>query len=122
MHADLGADGTYKISRIAFDGEEYKNPQRSIIELGLSIFHARVLSISIRMVEQAFNKEDILTPATDAHQPLFKDVPVRKRPASGRQAAKPAFVAPAPQNGKAGEAWGVVIPFRPRDQVRARAV
>ena len=51
----------YRVTRLSFDGEEYPKPAKSVIELGLSIFHARALDISIRMVEQAFNKEDILS-------------------------------------------------------------
>ncbi len=57
--------GQYKLTKIAFDGDEYPHPTKAIIELGLSVFHARALDISILMVEQAFNKRDILDPITD---------------------------------------------------------
>ena len=62
LHAER--QGTqYKVIRIAFDGEEYVRPQKAIIELGLSIFYARALDISILMMEQTFNKQDILDPS-----------------------------------------------------------
>ncbi len=85
----------YEVTKIAFDGEEYPHPQKSIIELGLSIFHARALDISILMVEQAFNRQDILRPIIDERSQL-KGVPVRIK-ASFKK-----------------EAWGIVLPFRPR--------
>lgn len=85
----------YAVTKIAFDGEEYPHPQKSVIELGLSIFHARALDISILMVEQAFNRQDILQPVIDERSQL-KNVPAR---------LKSSF---------AKEAWGVVVPFRPR--------
>jgi len=87
----------YSITKIAFDGEEYANPRKSIIELGLSIFHARALDISILMVEQAFNRQDIVIP-------------------TGESAPLPSFssiVMPAKKEVKKEE-WGVVVPFRPR--------
>lgn len=58
------ATDEYKVTEIAFDGDVYINPPSSVVELGLSIFHARALDISIRMVEQAFNRDDILSPVT----------------------------------------------------------
>jgi hypothetical protein len=87
----------YTVTKIAFDGEEYPNPRKSIIELGLSIFHARALDISILMVEQAFNRQDIVIPATEP-APL----------------AKFASMVMPPQKEVKKEAWGVVVPFRPR--------
>jgi hypothetical protein len=66
LHAERTArPGYYRITRLAFDGDEYPKPAKSVIELALSIFHARALDISIRMVEQTFNKQDILDPAGD---------------------------------------------------------
>ena len=95
MHAKkVGAH--YKVTKVAFDGEDYTDPQRSIIELGLSIFHARALDISILMVEQAFNRQDIVQPVTNQNVLCRKDVQ-----AVFRQ-----------------DAWGVVVPFRPRQQSR----
>lgn len=71
--------GHYRIARIAFDGDVYEAPQKAIIELGLSVFHARALDISIRMVEQTFNKDDILTPAAEPTRQLkFSDFFVKK--------------------------------------------
>ncbi len=96
---------SYTVTKIAFDGEEYAQPQKAIVELGLSIFHARALDISILMVEQAFNKQDILHASAD-DAPRFSGVPVRRK-------AQPAPAA-APR-----ESWGVVIPFRPRAELRA---
>ena len=90
----------YEVTKVAFDGEEYPHPQKAVIELGLSIFHARALDISILMVEQAFNRQDILRPIIDERSQL-KNVPVNlKRPVKK-------------------EVWGVVVPFRPRAQMRA---
>jgi len=86
----------YKITKIAFDGEEYQHPQTSIIELGLSLFHSRALDISILMVEQAFNKDDILD------RPLYND--------SYDFNNKSAPVAEILKK----ETWGEVIQFRPR--------
>lgn len=98
LHAErTGAQ--YKVTKVAFDGEEYAHPQKAIIELGLSIFHARALDISILMMEQAFNKQDILSPVIDEN-PQFKNIPVRE-----------AFKK---------EAWGIVVPFRPRAEARVR--
>ena len=77
LHAEkIGAH--YKVTKIAFDDEEYQHQQKSIVELGLSIFHSRALDISILMVEQAFNKQDI----TD--RSLYEDVyDFNKNSASG---------------------------------------
>jgi hypothetical protein len=50
----------FRVIRIAFDGETYEDPPRAVVELGLGVFHARALDISIRMVEESFNKSDIL--------------------------------------------------------------
>jgi hypothetical protein len=94
MHAEAIGE-KFKVTKVAFDGEEYADPQRSIIELGLSIFHSRALDISILMVEQAFNKQDILRPIID-ERPQFRNIPTRTR-------------APLKK-----ESWGVVVPFRPR--------
>jgi len=95
LHAER-AGTRYKVTKIAFDGDEYPHPQKSVIELGLSLFHARALDISILMVEQSFNKQDILHAAISERSP-FKNIPLQ---------AKNAF--------KKEEAWGVVVPFRPR--------
>lgn len=89
----------YKVTKIAFDGEEYPQPQKAIIELGLSIFHARALDISILMMEQSFNKQDILNPIVDENA-QFKNIPANIKEAFKR------------------EAWGIVVPFRPRQQAR----
>ncbi len=87
----------YRVTRLSFDGEDYGHPTKPIIELGLSVFHARALDISIRMVEQTFAKEDIVEQEFSAHMP----------PASF--AAKTMPVKSAQQ-----QAYGVVVPFRPR--------
>ena len=93
------AGAQYKVMKIAFDGEAYSHPSKAIIELGLSIFHARALDISIMMVEQAFNKQDIVRPVI-GEAANFKNVPIHVRDAFKR------------------EAWGIVVPFRPRQQAR----
>jgi hypothetical protein len=89
--------GHYRIKKISFDGEDYSNPAKGVIELGLSLFHARALDISIRMIEQTFNKEDITAPREERPLPLPAFAP---RFALKREIAAPGF--------------GVVIPFRPR--------
>lgn len=66
--------GHYRIIQIAYDGETYDNPRQAVIELGLGIFHARALDISVRMVEQTFNKQDIL----DAPLPAAEKAPAKK--------------------------------------------
>ena len=85
----------YEVTKVAFDGEEYPHPQKSVIELGLSIFHARALDISILMVEQAFNRQDIIRPVIDAHSQL-KNVPANIKSSFKK------------------DAWGIVVPFRKR--------
>ncbi len=87
----------YAVTKIAFDGEEYPHPQKPVIELGLSIFHARALDISILMVEQAFNRDDIVHQT----QPEPEMVPN-------------AYITRRPQYSRAQQEWGVVVPFRPR--------
>lgn len=93
----------YRIIKISLDGDDYANPSKGIAELGLSVFHARALDISIRMMEQVFNKQDILDPVSvpPAALPVLPSLPrfhgeLRKESV-------------APQ-----ERFGVVIPFRPR--------
>lgn len=88
--------GHYRIEKLAFDGADYEDPTKAVIELGLSVFHARALDISIRMVEQTFNKQDIV------EQALLVSAPVPPR--------KPAPVAELPRR----ETACIVIPFRPR--------
>jgi hypothetical protein len=95
--------GHYRITKISLDGDDYANPSKGIIELGLSVFHARALDISIRMMEQVFNKQDILDPAA------APDLKLPPLPQYREMARKDAAQKP--------ESFGVVIPFRPRAQV-----
>lgn len=60
----------YRVTRIAFDGDDYSNPSKAITELALSVFHSRALDISIRMVEQIFNKQDIVEPSQKERIPF----------------------------------------------------
>ena len=60
LQANRVAGNRYKVVKIGFDGDAYDGPQKSVIELGLSIFHSRALDINILMVQQMFNKQDIL--------------------------------------------------------------
>ncbi len=85
----------YRVVKISFDGAAYPHPTKAIIELGLSIFYARALDISILMMEQSFNKQDMLCPAVAERSPA---------------ALKPFQITEPPNK----EAWGIVIPFRPR--------
>jgi hypothetical protein len=103
--------GHFRVHKLSLDGEEYFNPAKGIIELGLSVFHARALDISIRMVEQVFNKQDILdTALSEAPDRLPQSRPLLY------PIAKPARGEAEP------ERFGVVIPFRPRaSQPRASA-
>lgn len=91
----------YRVTRIAFDGDAYETPGKAIIELGLSVFHARALDISIAMVEQTFNKDDILSPQAPKERMDF-----------GYFVTKPA--APVNEAAPRKEGYGVVIPFRQR--------
>lgn len=89
----------FRVLHIGFDGETYTRPSRGVVELGLSLFHAKALDISIRMVEQTFNKQDMLEDTRDEMvQPSRLMSPIRLQ-----GTAKPA-----------AETFGVVIPFRPR--------
>jgi hypothetical protein len=103
--AERAGPDRYKITRVAFDGANYSEPPRAVTELALSIFHARALDISILMVEQAFNKMDI----TDvAHEEEF--------PSTGRRAIFSRLDS-VPQRAN----FGVVLPFRPREQIAANS-
>lgn len=97
----------YRITRMSFDGEDYGHPTKPIIELGLSVFHARALDISIRMVEQSFNKQDMLAE---------EDLPVLpgKTVTAARVKTPPARVIDPVRKTVRQEAYGVVVPFRPR--------
>lgn len=92
--------GYYRINKISLDGEDYNNPQKGVIELGLSVFDARALDISIRMVEQVFNKQDIVEPIADP-APKLKALFMPSKPVAPKQE------------------WGVVIPFRPRSHLHS---
>lgn len=108
-HAERTArPGHYRIVKIALDGEEYSHPGKNIIELGLSVFHARALDISIRMMEQVFNKQDILEPVTP--EPRFAPVPKFLTEEPRLEELKKSV--------PSAERFGVVIPFRPRAQVQ----
>ncbi len=96
--------GHYRINKISLDGDDYNNPQKGVIELGLSVFHARALDISIRMVEQVFNKQDILEPVAE---PMIDDAPKFRALFAAQKEIR-------------RESFGVVIPFRPRSEVRAQ--
>lgn len=86
----------FRVLHISFDGETYTRPSKSVVELGLSLFHAKALDISIRMVEQSFNKQDMLEP--------------REESTGSRLILSPRLHAAS----KPAETFGVVIPFRPR--------
>lgn len=93
----------YRVTRLSLDGEDYSVPSKPVIELGLSVFHARALEISIRMVEQTFNKQDMLeTTVTASHHsrrafPQRRDLPQQKI-----------------------QSGGVVVPFRPRKSMAGK--
>lgn len=89
----------FRVLEIRFDGEVYTRPSRSVVELGLSLFHAKALDISIRMMEQTFNKQDVLDSTGD--DLLFETRPT----AAARQPLPPKEPA---------KSFGVVVPFRPR--------
>lgn len=58
-------EGHYRITNISFDNVSHDKPSKAVSELGLSVFHAKALDISIRMIEQSFDKEAILEPRAD---------------------------------------------------------
>jgi hypothetical protein len=99
--------GHYRVTKLVFDGEDYENPRQSVIELALSIFHAKALEISMRMLDHAKMKQEILsTPGTEIATPQL------------RKFLTPPQEAQIPQQA----AMGVVIPFRPREKpLRATA-
>lgn len=147
MYAERAArPNHYRVTQIAFDGENYGHPTKPIIELGLGIFHARALDISIRMVEQSFNKMDMLYKETDvpatspetALAPVAEQIaPKPRRLSSARKAAhasKPPAGQSAPRHlNMTGFAnlervahtetprtgFGVVVPFRKRNALHA---
>jgi hypothetical protein len=97
MVAERVGEGVYEVKSMGFDGENHAAPARAICEMGLGLFHARMLDISIRMVERAFNKDDIL-------DTLLPEAPVL------RPLQKAIFAVEAPRK----ETFGKVIPFRQR--------
>lgn len=117
----------YRVTRMTFDGQDYGHPTKPIIEMGLGVFHSRALDISIRMIEQTFNKGDMLEPV-EAPAPAQKPAPVAATPApvapgiSGvkkardRKRVRTIEQQPmqAPEKTALQEAYGVVVPFRPR--------
>ena len=108
-----GPDKVVTSGIFSLDGEDYSNPQKGVIELGLSVFHARALDISIRMVEQVFNRQDITEQPLSEPQAEPKPDPARQFRAQFQQ---PQPQPPAPIR---KEEWGVVIPFRPRKSLQA---
>lgn len=102
--------GHYRVTKLVFDGEEYEKPRQSVIELALSIFHAKALEISLSMVEQALHKQEITARAeTEA------------RPQGLRKFLTPALNTAEKTSTRAESHGGVVVPFRPRTQMRASA-
>lgn len=91
--------GHYRVIRMAFDGDVYDKPKQNIVELGLGIFHARALDISLRMVEQTFNKQDILEPpVTSTHVPAKKPAaPVKPSAAASTATSSSLLRQRAPQ-------------------------
>jgi len=98
--------GYYRVTKLSLDGEDYSSPQKGVVELGLSVFHARALDISIRMVEQAFNKQDIVEPKEPPRDPAarLKAVLATRRAVAVEK-----------------EEWGVVVPFRSRSGLHANS-
>lgn len=124
----------YRITRMTFDGQDYGHPTKPISELGLGVFHARALDISIRMIEQTFNKGDMLEPAEKTPAPVtaapapatppmtaaltgVKNARARSRVRN--IAAGSANVVEQPEKTARQEAYGVVVPFRPRQPHQA---
>lgn len=99
-----GNPSKYEVTRMTLDGADYQHPSKAIVELGLSVFHARALEISIRTVEQAFNKEDILETTITASPQSKRIIAQRKEfPRMPQHAVHPE------------QQMGVVVPFRPRN-------
>lgn len=95
LHAVRPTDnGRFRVTKISFDDEDYTHPEKGIIELGASIFHARALEISILMMEESLKKQS------------------RNRKPGLRQPRDRATV-PQTKNPVQGD-WGVVVPFQPR--------
>lgn len=83
----------YRITALIFDGIQYERPTKAVIELGLSIFHARALDTSMRMIEQTFNKQDITERAPEKEL-VFKNYFSKKR--EKREAPPVCVVIPFP--------------------------
>jgi hypothetical protein len=103
----------YRVVKVVFDGAAYDRPSKAVIELAASVFHARALDISIRMVEQSFNKQDVLE-AKDA----APEAPKKRKTAPLFQTMTQAPEPAAPRT----ETFGIVVPFRPRHAQAASAV
>lgn len=119
----------YRVTRIVLDGIEHAKPSKAVCELGLSVFHARALDISIRMVEQAFNKQDMFdrAEASIAAHAWPERLDGQRPESSGEKVAR--ATAPevrsyflkraAAKKPPEAESFGVVVPFRPRSELRA---
>lgn len=104
MTAEHVGEDLYRVTNLSYDGNAWDTPPVPMVELALSVFHARALDISILMVEQNFNKQDIADIAAE-EQP---EGPFGRRAIFSRLDDAPQRVA----------SFGVVIPFRPREQQR----
>lgn len=76
--------GHYRVTSITFDGTHYDKPTAAIIELGLGIFHAKALDISIAMVEQSLTKQDMLQKHDEAAK-LFRDFMGHEKQVTGHK-------------------------------------
>lgn len=83
----------YRITVLTFDGIQYERPTKAVIELGLSIFHARALNTNMRMIEQTFNKQDIVEQAVQT-EAVFKNYFMKKR--TKKETAPSCVVIPFP--------------------------
>jgi hypothetical protein len=90
MKAARAGGNKYRVTDIGFDGEKFRNPPRAMAELGLSLFHARALDISMAMIEQSFSQDmDIPEPAAPANiaRPSAVIIPFPKQRARARLGA-----------------------------------
>ena len=114
--------GQYRIVRLDFDGAAYDRPGPAVVGLGLGIFHARALDISVKMVEQTFNKQDIVETTITTTSASIKPKPQQlrkflsqKEPATAaNRAIQPRLIDTPPEP-------CVIIPFRPRAEVQPRS-
>jgi len=95
----IGDSEIFRITKIAFDGEDYEADSPAMIELCCGVFYARALEISEIMTKQRFQ-------STDAAISSAEDRVLNKN-SMRREVTQKAFET-------ADNLMGVIVPFKPR--------